>query len=105
MSTSYSIAAGQKSFPKVIADSEKGDPIAIDRHGETVAYVISKARFDAILETMELLSNTELIETLRRDQAGLTTWTALDALDDDASPRTRRVLKKGAAKASKPARR
>jgi len=77
MKTSYSIAAGQKAFPSVVAESEKGDPIAIERHGETVAYVISKARFHAVLETMELLSNREFVDELRRYEAGETKWTAL----------------------------
>jgi prevent-host-death family protein len=67
---SYSIAAGQRNFPEVIAASEKGEPIPIARHGETVAYVISKDRFDALLETMELLSNPELVDKLRRQRGG-----------------------------------
>ena len=45
--------------------------------GETVAYVISKARFHAVLETMELLSNREFVDELRRYEAGETKWTAL----------------------------
>jgi prevent-host-death family protein len=80
MASSYSIAAGQKNFPEVVAASEKGEPIPIERHGETVAYVISKDRFDAVLETMELLSNQEFVETLRAYEAGETKWTALEDL-------------------------
>ena len=76
MKSSYSIAAGQKNFPEVVAASEKGDPIPIERHGETVAYVISKERFDAVLETMELLSNQEFVDALREYNAGKTKWTA-----------------------------
>ena len=80
MKTSYSIAAGQKNFPEVVAASEKGEPIPIERHGETVAYVISKDRFDAVLETMELLSNQEFADTLRTYEAGETKWTSLEDL-------------------------
>ena len=80
MKTSYSIAAGQKNFPEVVAASEKGELISIERHGETVAYVISKDRFDAVLETMELLSNQEFVETLRTYEAGETKWTSLEDL-------------------------
>jgi prevent-host-death family protein len=80
MKTSYSIAAGQKNFPEVVAASEKGEPIPIERHGETVAYVISKDRFDAVLETMELLSNPEFVDALRTYEAGETKWTALEKL-------------------------
>lgn len=80
MKSSYSIAAGQKNFPEVVAASEKGDPIPIERHGETVAYVISKDRFDAVLETMELLSNPEFVDALRTYEAGKTKWTSLKDL-------------------------
>ncbi len=82
MKTSYSIAAGQKSFPEVVAASEKGVPVPIERHGETVAYVISKERFDAMLETMELLSNPEFVKALRSYEAGDTAWTSLAALPE-----------------------
>jgi prevent-host-death family protein len=78
--TSYSIAGGQKNFPEVVAASEEGEPIPIERHGKTVAYVISKDRFDAVLETMELLSNQEFVDTLRTYEAGKTKWTSLDDL-------------------------
>jgi prevent-host-death family protein len=77
MKRSYSIAAGQKSFPKVVAESEKGEPVPIERHGQTVAYVISKERFDALLETTELLSNPEFVEQLRKYEAGEIRWTKL----------------------------
>lgn len=82
MKRSYSIAAGQKSFPEVVAASEKGQPIPIERHGETVAYVVSKERFDAMLETMELLSNPEFVKTLRIYEAGKTKWRALEDLPE-----------------------
>ncbi len=77
MKSAYSIAAGQKSFPEVVAQSEKGDPVPIERHGATVAYVISKGQFDAVLETLELLSNAEFTSTLKAYRAGRTKWTAL----------------------------
>lgn len=76
MRRSYSIAAAQKDFPKVVAASAKGEPIPIERHGETVAYVISKERFDAVLETMELLSNPEFATALRSYETGQTKWTS-----------------------------
>ena len=82
MKRSYSIAAGQKSFPEVVAASEKGQPVPIERHGETVAYVVSKERFDAMLETMELLSNPEFMKTLRTYEAGKTKWRSLEDLPE-----------------------
>lgn len=42
--------------------------------------MISKDRFDAVLETMELLSNQEFLDTLRNYEAGETKWTSLDDL-------------------------
>jgi prevent-host-death family protein len=82
MKSSYSIAAGQKNFPELVAASEKGDPVPIERHGETVAYVISKEQFDAVLETMELLSNPEFTETVETYRAGKTKWVNLKDLPE-----------------------
>jgi len=79
---SYSISVGQKNFPRVVAASERGEPIPIERHGETVAYVISKDRFDAVLETMELLSNAEFVDTLHAYEAGETKWVSLADLSE-----------------------
>ncbi len=62
---SFSIAAGQKHFPRVVAASQRGEPVPIERHGSTVAYVVSKERFDSYLETMELLSSAEFVRVLR----------------------------------------
>ena len=42
--------------------------------------MISKDRFDAVLETMELLSNQELVDTLRTYEAGKTMWSSVDDL-------------------------
>jgi prevent-host-death family protein len=81
MRVSFSVASGQKNFPKVVAASEKGDPVPIERHGETVAYVVSRARFHAMLETIELLSNREFVDTLRQVEAGEVTWTPLEDVD------------------------
>ena len=36
-----------------------------------------KDRFDAVLETMELLSNREFVDTLRAYEAGETRWVSL----------------------------
>jgi prevent-host-death family protein len=80
MKHSYSIAAGQKHFPKAVAASEAGEPVPIERHGETIAYLISKDRFDAMLETMELLSNPDFVSALRKDKAGKTVWKSLKDL-------------------------
>ncbi len=70
MARSYTIASGQKNFPKLVARSEASDPIPIERHGHTVAYVISKKRFDTVLETLELLANPEFVATLAAHRQG-----------------------------------
>lgn len=80
MVRSYNIATGQREFPRLIANTEAGEPIPIERHGHTVAYVISKKRFDALLETLELLSNADFVETLAAHRQGKLRLTPLRAI-------------------------
>jgi hypothetical protein len=42
----------------------------ITRHGRTVAFLVSRAVMESILETMELQKNPELMALVKADQAG-----------------------------------
>jgi len=66
-----------------VRESADAEAIAITRHNETVAYVISSERMEAIVETMEFLANPEAMRRLRAYDAGETRFLSLDALDDE----------------------
>jgi prevent-host-death family protein len=56
MNSTYSITQAQAKFPGLVREAQAA-PGLITRHDETVAYVVSKRRMDAIAETLELLAD------------------------------------------------
>jgi prevent-host-death family protein len=70
MSSTYSIASGQREFPAMVRRAEKGELAVVTRHDKPVAYVISAERMEGMLETMELLANPEFMRALEAERAG-----------------------------------
>jgi len=83
MKYTYSISRAQSKFPSLVRESAGGEAIAITRHNETVAYVVSRERMEAIVETMELLSNPKAMREVRAYEKGKTTFHSIEALADD----------------------
>jgi len=46
------------------------DSFAISRHGKVVGIYLSRDRIEALIETMELLSNSEFAKTLKEYESG-----------------------------------
>jgi antitoxin YefM len=65
----------------LVRETAGGGSVAITRHDETVAYVISRDRMEAIVETMEILANPDAMRALRDYEAGKTRLLPLEALD------------------------
>jgi len=82
MKTTYSITEAQAKLPGLLREA-RGAPITITRHNQTVAYVVSKERMDAIQETLELLANPEAMKALRSARGRQTRYTPLDEIDKD----------------------
>ena len=64
-------------------EAAEAEAIAITRHDETVAYVVSRDRMEAIVETMEILANPRAMREIKRYERGKLTFHPLDALDDE----------------------
>ena len=82
MKNAYSIAKAQANFTRIVKESEKR-PISITRHDETVAYLLSRERMDAIIETLEIMANPEAIKAIQEDRAGKTKFYPLSVLDEN----------------------
>ena len=78
----YSVAAAQSQLPRLIREAEKGRPIAIRRGDQTVAYILSQERLEAIIETMEILANPAARKAIANHRAGKTRFLPLSALDE-----------------------
>ena len=82
MKSTYNVARAQANFTRLLKEAE-AQPIAITRHDETVAYILSAERMEAIIETLEIMGNPAAMKAVRDHQAGKTKFLPLSALDDN----------------------
>jgi prevent-host-death family protein len=83
MDSTYSVTQAQTNLPRLIKEATNEGSVAITRHEETVAYLISRGRMDAIMETLDLLANPTAMKALRNYEAGKTKFVPLSALNGD----------------------
>lgn len=81
MSSTYSVSQAQTNLPSLIRKAEEGEPVRILRRNETVAYLISRERMEAIVETMELLATPDAMKAIAAHRAGKTKFRPLASLD------------------------
>jgi prevent-host-death family protein len=82
LKNTYNVARAQANFTRLLKEAEER-PISITRHDETVAYILSANRMEAIIETLEIMGNGGAMKAVREHQAGKTKFVPLSALDDD----------------------
>ena len=81
MSPTYSVTGAQSRLPGLIRQAESGEPVRICRREETVAFLVSRQRMEAIVETMEILANPDAVKAISEHRAGRTRFLPLSALD------------------------
>jgi antitoxin YefM len=84
MRDTYSVREAQAQLARLLREAEEGVPIAITRRDETIAFLISRERLEAIVETLEVLADPEAMAAIRRYEAGESEFADLTALDSDA---------------------
>lgn len=70
MNSTVSITELQDQAPRVVKRAEKNGSVAVCRHGHTVAFVVSRERMEAILETVETLADAKLMKSIRDYESG-----------------------------------
>lgn len=70
MSSVSTISELQSDASNVVKQAEAEGIVSIAREGRTVAFLVSREKLAAILETMELQKDEQLMELLRADKAG-----------------------------------
>jgi PHD/YefM family antitoxin component YafN of YafNO toxin-antitoxin module len=80
MKTTFSVAEAQARLPQLVKSRET---IALRKREETVAFIVPRARMEALLETMEILANPAAMRAIRRDQSGKGKYLPLTVLDED----------------------
>jgi PHD/YefM family antitoxin component YafN of YafNO toxin-antitoxin module len=81
MKNTYSVAKAQANFTRILKEAEK-NLISITRHDETVAFILSRERMDAIVETLEVMANPDAMKAIREHQAGKTRFLPVSVLDE-----------------------
>src|SRR5580704_7533767 len=76
----YTVREAQANLPK-LCNSKKRFVIA--RRNDPVYVALPLEEFDALLETMELLSNPQAVRTLRAAKAGKLAYKELDLGDEN----------------------
>jgi len=64
--STVTVSQAQANLPKLI----RQDSFAIARHGKVVGVFLSKDRLEALVESMELLSDPHFIRALKEHKAG-----------------------------------
>ncbi len=82
MKTLYSISKGQSQFPALVRVVQRRGVATITRHDVPVAYLISREKWEALLETMELLSNKDFLRQWKRLRTGKVKYYPLEALPE-----------------------
>lgn len=83
MNSTYSITQAQSQLPRLVKKTQHANPIAITRHDETVAYLISKEKFQAIIETLEILANADAMQAIRNYEKGKLKFFPMASLHED----------------------
>jgi prevent-host-death family protein len=83
MDSTYSVTQAQTNLPRLIKEAADEGSIAITRHDETVAYLISRGRMEAIMETLDVLANPAAMKALADYENGKTKFLPLSALNGD----------------------
>lgn len=83
MKSTYSISEAQSRFPGVVREAEDAGSVTISRHGEPVAYLVSRERMEAIVETLEILGNPRAMKTIADHRGGKLRLAPVGDLDRD----------------------
>jgi len=70
MDSTVTISELQDQAPQVVKRAEKNGSVAVSRHGRTVAFVVSRERMEAILETLQIMSDKEVMKSIRDYESG-----------------------------------
>jgi prevent-host-death family protein len=82
MKTTVTAAEAKTQFSHLLRQVEAGETIAISKRDETVAFLIPRARLEALVETMEVLGNPAAMEAIRLHEAGNLSFHPLSTLDE-----------------------
>jgi PHD/YefM family antitoxin component YafN of YafNO toxin-antitoxin module len=76
--STFSITEAQANLPRIVRSSSI---VGISKHNRVAGFYIPRERFEALLETMELLANPDAMKTLKLAKAGKLKYRRLAAVE------------------------
>ncbi|MGB8356642.1 MAG: type II toxin-antitoxin system prevent-host-death family antitoxin [Chthoniobacteraceae bacterium] len=83
MNSTVTISELQAQAPRFVREAEKQGAVTIARHGKTVAFLVSRERMEAIIETLEIMGNPKAMKAIRAYEAGKAKFKDISCLDED----------------------
>jgi len=83
MNSTVTISQLQAKAPAFVREAEKQGSLSIARHGRTVAFLVSRERMEAIIETLEIMGNPNAMKAIRAYEAGKGKFKDASCLDED----------------------
>ncbi len=83
MKSMVTVSELQAQTPRILKETERRGMTAVTRHGKIAAFLISKDRVEAMIETLEILSDTEAMRAIRQFESGKMKLKPVECLDED----------------------
>jgi len=83
MDSTVTVSELQANTPRIIRETERRGMTAVTRHGRIAAFLVSKERIEAMIETMEILSDRQAMKAIRDYESGKMALKPVECLDED----------------------
>ncbi len=85
MKNRSTVTAGelQSRTPKILREAGRRGMLAVTEKGHVTAFLVSRDRVMAMIETMEILSNPKAMAAIKEFEAGKTRMHPVSVLDED----------------------
>ena len=83
MNSTVTVSELQAQAPRIIKETERHGMVAVTRHGRVAAFLISKDRVAAMIETMEILADPDAMKAIRDFESGKMKMKSAACLDEN----------------------
>lgn len=83
MKSTVTISELQAQAPRCVRRAEQDGAVTIARHGQTVAFLISRERMEAIVETLEIMGNSRAMKAIDDYESGKLKMKDISDLDEN----------------------
>lgn len=81
--TVFSVTEAQAQLPRLLRGLERTGAFTVERRGKVAAFVLSPARMEALIETLEILGNRSAMEAIRAYERGKVRMKDAACLDEN----------------------